>query len=93
LSEFPEVHLAERDSNSDAEPDDGAAETTAYISVACDDVPYKRVFQSFTTGEISDTPPKDDPEDEYQDLMQFTKDGIAYLDALSAELGDVPLIQ
>jgi hypothetical protein len=90
VREFPDILLAETDSNIGGTAEEGEADKTAYMTVACDDVPYKTVFQSLTTAEFSDTPPKND---EYQDLMKFTDAGFAYLDILSAELGDVDLHQ
>lgn len=70
--------------------DEGKADSDAYISVACEDIPYKKVFQSLVTAGISDTPPTDVDEDGdnlYQKLMDFTPEGREYLDALEKEMG------
>lgn len=95
VSEHPEIHLLQADSNQTSTMDEGKADTTAYMSVACNDVPHKTIFESFSTGEVSDTPPQDDPEDNagYQDLMEFTDEGQKYLESLSVELGGVELHQ
>jgi hypothetical protein len=91
-SEFNDVCLSESDNETHAGvmcEDEGKADSNAYISVACDDIPYKKVFQSLVTAEISDQPPantQDDDDNPYQDLMDFTPEGRAYLDALEKEM-------
>jgi hypothetical protein len=86
-TEFSEIGLQERDGNDD----ETKADTNAFFQVACDAVPHKRVFQSFNTGETTDTPPvfTGNPDDDagFQELIDLLPEGCAFADAVSEELG------
>jgi hypothetical protein len=90
-SEFPEIGLHERDDNDGTGTDDGKADTVAFFQLACDAIPHKRVFQSFNTGETTDTPPvfTGNSEDDagFQELIDLLPEGCAFADAVSEELG------
>lgn len=74
-----EVNLRRQDDN---DLDAGRAHDTAYISIACDAVEHKTVYQSFEDASISDEPPTGDVE--YQKLMEFVGSGKKFLDDLEA---------
>jgi hypothetical protein len=83
-SEHDDIGLTDADSNDVSTTEEGLADTTAYMTVSCEDVPYETVYQSLTTGKERKTPPK---RGQYQSLMHFTPEGEAYLDELEKELG------
>jgi hypothetical protein len=83
-SEFDDPALTTSDTNEACTSEAGQAGTTAFMIVACDDIPYRTVFHSFETGDVSETPFENG---EYEPLMKFTEEGIEYLDTLQQAMG------
>jgi hypothetical protein len=82
--EFDDITLTESDDGGGNNDDERKADSNAYVTVVCTDVPHKIVFQSLEDGKYSDTPPVGE---RHQEIMDFTDEGGVFLESLAEEMG------